>query len=122
MSDYQVGQDVQIFERITGRRDILATHTGHVAKVGRKYGTAEYMVSGHVRSVEFDLADGKERGFGGDWATTVRTVAQMAEDRRYALALSAVKAAGIEFRFGLERRLTLRQIEALAEVVKDWEG
>jgi hypothetical protein len=130
MTGYEVGQEVRVFEHRRGVRNPDDGYPGTVTKVGRKYGTAEYDITTtnwngepHVwhRSVVFCLDSGTERD-GGSYAVKVRTPAQVAEDQRRSAALSVIKSAGIEFRIGRERRFTLEQVEALAEVVKGWDG
>jgi hypothetical protein len=129
MSDYKVGDEVRVF---ADRRhpNVEGGYPGKVTKVGRKYGTAEYEVAtqdwrgnpgSDRRTIEFSLDDGRERGSSSYYAATVRTTAQVAEDRRHRNAVAVLAAAGIEFRAGRERRFTLGQVEALAEVVKGWE-
>ena len=58
-----------------------------------------------------------------NYAWTVRTPGQVERDRRRAAALAAIKDAGLEFRLrpGYGHKVTLEQLEALAEVVKTWD-
>ncbi len=80
---------------------------GYVTKTGRKYATASFET-------------GRERDSSGRWY--VRTPEQMERDQRREKALALLAKADIEFRLARDRNLTLEQIEALAEVVKNWEA
>ena len=126
----KVGDKVRvIMSRRYGHGKIWA---GRVTKVARKYATAEYEVETtylngkpkrEKRTIEFDMATGIDRyAHGGTYGDRVRTPAQLEEADRRTGALAALRDHGIEFRPGRERTLTLKQVEALAEVVKSWEG
>ena len=129
MADINPGDEVRVIEgRRYGSGQIWA---GRIAKVARKYATAEYETTRtdwngkpkrEKRTVEFDMTTGWERGTYGTYGIRVRTPAQIEEQERRAGALAEIKAHGIEFKSGRERMLTLEQVEALAEVVKTWES
>ena len=128
MADIKPGDEVRVIE---GRRyGSNRIWTGRIAKVARKYATAEYETTrtdwngkpkAEKRTVEFDMATGWERGTYGTYGIQVRTPAQIDEQERRAGALAEIKAHGVEFKAGRERALTLEQVEALAEVVKTWD-
>jgi hypothetical protein len=130
MTDYKAGDEVRVFQggRRPGNPD--DGWPGNVTRVSRKYAVAEYewayeSIGRTIRTtatVEFDMATGHERGDTSSYGARVRTPAQVAEDRRRDEALRVVRTAGIEFRPGRAYSITLEQAEALAEVVKTWEG
>jgi predicted secreted protein len=131
MADYKVGDEVRVFHRDRYTPGAPSGYAGKVTKAARRYATAEYertrkVVPWHdetetvTDSVEFDMATGVERGYQHN-GRLVKTPAQVAEDERRKEAIYVLKEAGIEFRLGRERSFTLEQVEALAEVVKDWE-
>jgi len=127
MTDLKPGDEVRVFDRSRYHPSPEGGYAGTVRKVGRKYATAAYEVTDtdwngkprtSTRTVEFDMSDGTERNGRSRWHLQVRTPAQAEQDKRREIALAVLKDQGIEFRTGRERRLTLEQIEALAEVAR----
>ena len=126
MTSYKEGDEVRVFPVSHRRRSQSPEgYPGTVTKTGRKYGTAVFEVpwtiGGKERTqqceIAFDMTNGMQRGV---TEYRVRTAEQIKLDQRREVALFIVKDAGIEFSFGRERFLTLEQIEALAEVVRNW--
>lgn len=127
MTSYKEGDEVRVFLVSHRRRRSQSPegYPGTVTKTGRKYGTAVFEVlrtiGGKERTnrceIAFDMSNGMQRGV---TEYRVRTAEQIKLDQRREVALFLVKDAGIEFSFSRERFLTLEQIEALAEVVRNW--
>lgn len=128
--DMKPGDEVRIF---TGNKYHPAPGggwVGTVAKVGRKYATATYEVTGlrygtwggeetTTRTIEFDIATGLERDSRGSRGLTVKTPAQIARDERHGKAMVILWDAGLEMRTG--HRLTLELAEALAATIEAFE-
>jgi hypothetical protein len=117
------GDEVRVFGRPSRySKSPPDGYKGTITKVGRKYATATYDLDGGLFTIEFDMRDGCERGSVGTHARRVRTPAQVEQDNRREVALTAIRDGGLEFRSGYPpSRLTLEQLEALAEVVKTWD-
>jgi hypothetical protein len=127
MEHVKIGDEVRIANRRHIRGIAAQRYDGIVIKVGRKYAIAEYEVIGKnmdggerrtTRAVEFDMTTGIERGASSNYGYYVRTPEQADRDDRRSAALAVLAAGGIEFRLGAERKFTLEQIEALAELVE----
>lgn len=129
-TDIKVGGEVRVLTHNRYRKFPEGGYQGTVIKVGRKYATAEYEVTAMFmgreetfrRTIEFDMADGEERGSSyrsGDYARTPR---QLERDERRNKALLLLKDKGVELNFRRENSLALDQIESLAEVVKSWDA
>jgi hypothetical protein len=109
----KVGDEVRVFD-VNGRRNGQpgSGWPGKVVKVGRKYFTVAYGSSG--RTTNFLLETGRVNDAYGH--RSVKTLDQVAHDQRRAQAEADLTACGVELRFG--HKLTLEQIEALAEVAR----
>ena len=125
------GDEVRVLMRISRRGAQVPEdgYQGTVTKTGRKYATAAFEETwtnaagssqSRKREISFDMESGIEHAGYEGWY--VRTPEQFHLDKRRKMALFLLGESGIEFKFGRERSLTLEQIEALAEVVKTWEG
>jgi len=132
MVDIKVGDEVRVLRHVRYRGDDTPRdgQQATVTKVGRKYATAAWTESRvnfsgtgtyqDDRTIEFNMETGDERD--SRFGYYVRTPEQLAAERRRSEVLAIIKDAGLEFRHGYgERRRTLEQLEALAEVVKTWE-
>ena len=131
MAYIQPGDEVRVLCRIRRRGQNIPEggYRATVTKVARKYATATFeenwtnltgKTEKREREISFDMETGIVRA--DTEGLYVRTLEQVERDERRKVALFYVKGAGIEFSFGRERSLTLEQLEALAEVVKTWEG
>jgi hypothetical protein len=127
----KIGDEVRIANHGRTRGIAAQRYDGIVVKVGRKYAIAEYEVIGKnmdggerrtTRAVEFDMTTGIERGASSNYGYYVRTPEQADRDDRRSAALAVLAAGGIEFRLGAERKFTLEQLEALAEVARTFES
>lgn len=134
MTGIKVGDEVRVLQRghRCGRDVPEDGYIGTVTKVARKYATATFTQTwtSHAgiggpgsceREIRFDMETGTEVPYVEGWY--VRTPGQLDRERRRAAALAVIKDAGLEFRLGYgEQRRTLEQLEALADLVKIWEG
>ena len=109
MPDYKVGDEVTVYW--TG-----CAEPGVIYKIGRSL--VHIRSRGHVTA--FRIGDQRSTGRqvgSGTWFTTLAQEQAQREDRERK-AWAILRKRGITVAF---RRPTLEQIEALAEVVKDWE-
>jgi hypothetical protein len=122
MAEFKAGDPVIIFKHRT-RYDTFPAdgYEAAVIKVGRKYATAAYVrqraayPAGPVtETIEFDMETGRERGGTSNYGRYVRTPEQVELDRRLSAAMSVLT----NLRIRLERKFTLEQIEALAQVAR----
>ena len=101
-------------------------YLGRVTRIARKYATAEYEVSDasgcFTRTVEFEIASGRERSNDSNYITWVFTPDEMDLKLRRKAAIATLKAHFIEFRIGHETRFTLEQLEALAATAEEYEA
>lgn len=130
MTDIKPGDEVRVLKRRSRHDPFPADgYAATVTKVGRKYATATYEVTGtdssggerrYERSVEFDMETGIERGHSSMSGYYVRSPEQFERDKRRAAARDLLRDHGIEFsqRHPLP---TLEQLEELAAVVKHWD-
>ena len=125
MAEFKPGTPVVINGRGRFRHE---RHEGTVTRVSSKSAWAvfdepwtspEGVATTREHEVCFDMESGLERGVPEYW---VRTVEQAERDERKREAIYRLNEAGIEFKLGTERFLTVEQVEALAEVTKGWEA
>ena len=125
MTDTKVGDKLRVIDRSPYRNQPDGGWPATVVKVGRKYATAIYETTHtdwrgqetrNERTVEFDMATGREKGSTTNYGLRVETPEQVEQVARKSAAESVLHARKIRLDFG--HGLTLEQIEALAEVVK----
>ena len=111
MTPIQVGDEVRVFD-VNGRRmnQPEGGWIGHVKNVGRTLAHIDY--PGGRGTEGFKLSDGQRPG-GRRW---FKTLDRVARDDRMCAAQDILIAVGVELNY--RNRLTLEQIEALAEVAK----
>ncbi len=116
MLEVKVGDEVRVFD-VNGRRagQPEGGWPGVVASVGRKYFTVDYDGQHGGRVHEFSLIDGLRANdvYGH---RHVRTAEQVEAARRRRVALALLVAHWVDIQRA--DRLTLEQLEALAEVAK----
>lgn len=119
MTGIKVGDEVRVFPGCW-RPGYPAPDEGYpatVTKVGRRYATAQYAHG----TAEFDIATGRERGAQGNYCTHVESVQQAEQDARRRRAEDALRSIGLAFTAtGHRERLTLEQIEALADLARSF--
>jgi hypothetical protein len=124
--DIKVGDEVHIILPRQRRRGSSpeGRHVGHVTKAGRKYATAEYVVTStdysgslrnDTRTVEFSMETGAERNPRSSFTARVQTPEQAEREDRQNKARDTLLKAGLSVQ-GSWTRLTIEQWEALAEV------
>lgn len=107
--DLKVGDEVRVFDRNGSHMgQPPGGWPGKVVKIGRKYATVEY----GSRSDLFDKETGRRNN---DGYRHLKTPEQVALEEREVHAVKALRSHGIELRHG--HRLSLEQVEALAQVV-----
>lgn len=128
MSAMRAGDEVRVFSRSRHQPAPEGGWPGRVTRVGRKYATAEYETQDpdyaggtrvSLRTVEFDIETGDERGDRTQTGKYARSPEQVERGKRRAYAVAALSTCGIELRSS--HRLTTEQIEQLAAVVKTWD-
>jgi hypothetical protein len=127
--DIKVGDEVRVVEPNYRRRHENRPangYPGRVTKVAHKYATAEYEVpngSGYyARTVEFEIANGRERASNSNYVTFVCTPEEMDRSLRRSAALDTLKAHFIEIKMGHAASFTLEQLEALAATAEEYEA
>jgi len=128
MADIKIGDEVRVLSNNSYHPHPEGGYKATVTKVGRKYATATFPATRkwlgreeqYERPVEFDMTTGIERDGHSSFGYRVRTLAQLEQDERRAAAMATLTAHHIAIDYG--HRLTLEQIESLAEVVKTWDG
>jgi hypothetical protein len=128
MADIKVGDEVRVLKHRNRYSSFPAEgYAGTVTKIARKYATATYTrqrtayPAGPVEdTVEFDMQTGRVRDGSTNYDIYVQTAEQYERDQRLSAAIAALTARKIQLDFG--HGLTLEQIEALAEVVKTFDG
>lgn len=124
MTLIKVGDPVRVLSNHPYRRTPEGGHRAVVTNVARKYATATYKIgpeAHHERTIEFEIATGLERGSTGTYSTRVQTLEQVELRDRRASAENTLRRIGLQFTASGHRdRLTLEQIEALAEVAKSF--
>ena len=131
MTDIKAGDEVRVFSRNKYHPAPEGGQVATVTKVGRRYAAAAWEVTEKLwlgedrerraeRTIEFDMETGYEKGTNSSYGRYVKTPAQLEVDAREDAAISSLLDRKIRLDFG--HGLTLEQIEALAEVVKSWEG
>lgn len=125
--DIKVGDEVRINlprHRRHGDNSPEGGYVGRVIRTGRKYATAEYVVSytdyssklrSDTRTVEFSMETGAERNSPSSFTARVRTPEQVEQEMRQSKAREVVSKAGLSVS-GSWTRLTIEQWEALAEL------
>lgn len=92
-------------------------YDGKVTRTTARYAWAEFDDASGREEISFDMESGLQRG-GNEFR--VRTPEQVDLDDRKAAAIFVLENVGIELKG--KQFFTTEQAEALAEVVKDWEG
>jgi len=119
----KIGDEVLILCRMRYPESPEENYRGAVTKVGRKYATVTYEKTrrdwrgNEVRdhcTIEFDMETGNERGSTSHYGSYVRTFEQFELDQRRKAAEKILFTAGVSIDYS--QRVTLEQIEALAEV------
>lgn len=125
--DIKVGDEVRVTEpghRRHGNGSPEGGWVGHVTKTGRKYATAEYVVTwddyrgerqSGTKVIEFSMETGSERHSVSSFKASVSTIEQAELKIRQNKARDTLFKAGISVS-GTWDRLALEQWEALAEL------
>lgn len=113
MTGYNVGDEVIVYANV--RRDGTGDR-GEIVKVGRTLVHIRYR--GWVQPFRMDTQHSNDKQYGH--GTYFRTLEEDALVRRRADAEGYLRKHGIDL--STRARFTLEQAEALAEVVKGWEG
>jgi hypothetical protein len=112
MSDYKVGDPVTVYASVRGDS---GGQPGEIVKVGRTLVRIRYGRQEQAFRMDTQQSNDKQYGYG----TYFRTEEQAHEADRESEATTLLREHGIELTLG--SRLTLEQVEALAEVVRSWE-
>jgi hypothetical protein len=127
--DIKTGDEVRVFSRNKYHPGPEDGQVATVTKAGRRWATAAWEVMERYcfggersaeRTIEFDMETGYEKGANSSYGRYVKTPAQVELDARENAAVASLLARKIRLDRG--HGLALEQIEALAEVVKSWEG
>ena len=126
MTDIKIGDKVRVLSNNSYHPHPEGGYQATVVKVGRKYATATFPMTrkwlgreeSYERTVEFDMTTGNERGGHSSIGYRVRSLAQLEQDERRAAAMVTLTAHNVKLEETWNRRFTLEQVEALAEVVK----
>lgn len=112
MPDYQVGDEVRVFD-VNDRGRHPGGRVGKVVKTGRTLVTVTSPGCNPAEGEKFSMSDGRKPD--AYRHRYIRTLDEVAADRRREAALSVLSDRRIDIH---RASLTTEQIEALAEVVK----
>src|ERR1039457_1251069 len=115
MTTIKVGDEVRVFDGWHARHDHTSV-PGEVVKLGRTLVRIKYRGFEEAFRIDTGVVNNSNGG------ASFMTLEQAALAERRTVALSVLAARHVKFETGYERSFATEQIEALAEVIKSWEG